>query len=137
VRLFAPINITAVPTYADAIRGDDIADVDRHAVAGANHDGLDLVNRLDAARGADEVRLALVLHVPSAGRDVVLLQRLDHVRERQPVRDELHRVRLHMVLLDVTADRVHACDILHALELRPDNPVLHLAQVGGQLHVRS
>ena len=90
---------------------------------------------LDAAGGAHDVRLAVVLDVAGAGADVVALERLDHVVERQAVADELHRVGLHVILLHVAADRVDAGDALHALELRADDPVLHRAQVRGALDV--
>jgi hypothetical protein len=63
---------------------DDVAHVDRDAVARADDDALDLLDRLDAAGGADEVTLALVLDVARAGGDVVLLQRLDDVANVSP-----------------------------------------------------
>ena len=71
--------------------------------------------------------------IAGAAADVVALQRLDHVVEGQAERDQLRRVGLDVVLLDVAADRIDAGDARHALELRPDDPVLHRAQIGGAL----
>jgi hypothetical protein len=47
----------------------------------------------------------------------------------------LAKVRLHVILLHVPADGVDAGDVLHAPQLRADDPVLHLAQVGDALEV--
>ena len=78
-----------------------------------------------------------MLDVASTSRDVVLLDGVDHLGERQAVGDELHRIGLDVVLLDVPADRLYTRDILHALELRADNPVLNFTEIGRQFQIAS
>jgi hypothetical protein len=144
VRLLAPIRIKAVPTttstpssLAVPVRSSPpiptsatSRDVDRHAAARRDHDVRDRLDALDPARGADDVGLAEVLDEAGAGADVVALEGLDHVAERQRVGDELLRVGADLVLLDPAADRVDTRDVGDALELRPDDPVLDRPQIG-------
>ena len=54
---------------------------------------------------AHDEALAVALDIAGAAADIVALDRLDDVGERQPKRDELRRVGLHLILLDVAAER--------------------------------
>ena len=110
-----------------------ITHVNRCAVDFADGDFGDLLYGLDPAGGANCVSLALMLDVTATGTGIVLLERFDDVGEGQAVADQLHRVRLHVELLDVAADRIHGCDATNAPELWADDPVLHRTQVCGSL----
>ena len=117
---------------AQADRGH-VADMDGRALPRADDDAGDLLLVGDAAVGPHDIGFALVFDVPGAGADVVAFQRFNDVLERQPVGHELHRVRLHVILLDIPANGIDARHSLDVLELRADDPILHRAQVGGPL----
>src|SRR5262249_45156879 len=116
----------------DADRSD-VLDEDRRPEALADHDPRDLLGPLDAPGRADDVLLAVVLDVAGAGAQVVALEGVEQVPEGEPVGDESGRIGTHVILLDVAADRVDPGDAGNGLELWPDDPVLHGAEVAGEL----
>ncbi|KAG0772431.1 hypothetical protein G6F22_015743 [Rhizopus arrhizus] len=63
----------------------DVADPDGLALHGSQDDVLDVVDRTDLARRADQVLLAIALDVACAHVGVVAVQRRHHVRQRQAV----------------------------------------------------
>src|SRR4051812_20655635 len=109
--------------------------MNRRAVARTDDNLRNLLRIFDPAGGADEITFALVLDVTRADGNVVSLHRVDHVGEGEAVTDELHWVGLHVILLDVTADRIHARDVLHAFQLRANDPILNGPQVSGAFDV--
>src|SRR5262249_40533625 len=62
--------------------------------------------------------------------EIVVFDRSSDVAERQVEADEFGRIRLDVILLLKTAKRVDARDPRNGPELRPDDPILHRAQVG-------
>ena len=108
---------------------DGCAVAKRHANFG------DLIDRVDLPGGPHDVAFALVFDVTGANAAVVFLQRFDHIAKGQAIADELHRIRLHVKLLDVTADGIDTRQTLHPFELRADDPVLHRSQIRGTLHI--
>ena len=144
VRLLAPISISAVPTttsrpfsLALPVRVSppidtlgEVADPDRHAAAGRDDDGADFLDVLQTPAGAHHDAFAVAFDIACAAADIVGLDRLGHVGEGQAERDQLRGVGIDLVLLEIAADRIHAGDAGHHLDLRLDDPVLHRAQIG-------
>ena len=96
-----------------------------------DHDLLDVSKALQTARRAHQQLLAVALDIACAAVAVVARQGIGHVRHRQAPRQQLLRIRQHVVLL---VEATNAVDLRHARrkhELWADNPVLHLAQTHG------
>src|SRR5690606_37523319 len=103
----------------------NIADPDRDIAACGDHRPLDVGNtaepRIDSyeqglASPVDEVRPLGKIGPLECGNQLV---------ERDAIAGEACRVRLHQVLLFVTADRIHAGDAIDVAHQRRDDPVLH------------
>ena len=149
-QLLPPMSIRAVPitallaversaAVADFLAHEHVghvADVHRHTSAFADDDALDLVECRQQPTRADLQRLAVLLDVLGPDGRVVAFERVDEVAERQAVTDELHRVGLDAVLLDVPADRVDAGHVVHLPELRGDRVLLKRPQVRRLLDIR-
>ena len=128
-RLVAVDAGAAEPQIASDGQGCDVLEVDRHVVTRRDDDVADLLQRLDPAAGAHHVALTEPLDIIGPAACIVGLDRADQLVHRQAVADELRRVGLHLILLDVAADGVGARDPTHGLQLRPDDPVLYGAQI--------
>jgi hypothetical protein len=123
VRLFSPISIRAVPTTTSR----PLAGRCRCAARGraprrrrrARRSAPSRVPRRSRSRRSLDAAAARIVHAsPFARRtrprgDVVALQRFDQVVKVSPYAAASPRIRLHVVLLHVAADRVDARDILH------------------------
>ena len=105
----------------------------RRSLALADDDVFHILDVVQKSSDADGVGRAALLDITRPATDVVALQGLDDLLKRQPESDQLHRVGLHVILLLVAADNVDAGNSLDILQLRTDDPVLHLAQIRGQL----
>jgi hypothetical protein len=109
----------------------------RHGVTGCDDDFLDIAEVLDASTGAHHVAFAIAIDNVRATADIVGFDGMHDLAERQPVGDQAGRIRLHEVLLHVSADRIGARDTRHGLHLRTDDPVLHGPQIDGTLKLIS
>ena len=78
----------------------------------------DLLGVGDTAIGSHQISLAVLFDIPGTGADVVALQGLEEVPEREAVRYQLHGIGLDMILLDVTADRI---ELLRRFEIFGDH----------------
>ena len=92
-----------------------VAHVDRNAAARRDYNFFHLLGTFDSSRCTHKVTLALVLDVSRTGGDVVALNGINDVCERQSVGDQLHWIGLHVVLLHVSADCFYTCNILYTL----------------------
>ena len=108
----------------------DVAHPHRNAIDAGDDDIADVVDRRGLARRAHQVLLAFALDVAGADIAVVALERAHDVDQFQPVRRQRRRVRGHQVFLVEAADGVDVGDARHRAQLRLDDPVLDLAQVG-------
>jgi hypothetical protein len=113
----------------------NVPDAHRHAPARADHDVADFLGIRDLPGGADQVLLAVSFDVAGADIGIVGRQRRHHVAERQLVRHQAGRVRQHVELLFVAADRVHLDDTGNRAQLRLDDPILDGAEIGGGIRL--
>src|SRR5262249_55523910 len=112
-----------------------VAHAHRHAAAGGDDDRAELLDIFEASAGAHHDAFAVALDVAGAAADIVGFNGLGDIGEGQAERDQFRRFGIDLVLFEVAADRVHAGDARHHLDLRPDDPVLHSAQIGVLLNV--
>ena len=100
----------------------------RHTVLGLQCDLLDVGHGLNQADAAHDHGLLAIADQRAPGVPVVHLDRLRHVRDRQPVFLQRQRVDRDLILLDHAAKDD---DLGHAFNLRQprrNDPVLKLAQ---------
>ncbi|MGY3465752.1 hypothetical protein ACVW0I_002623 [Bradyrhizobium sp. LM6.11] len=110
-----------------------IPDPHRNGVTRRDDDFFDITEVFHAPAGAYHIAFAVTLDNVRATADIVGVDSMHDLPERQPVGDQARRIRLHKVLLHVSADRVSARDARHGLHLRTDDPVLHGPQIDGAL----
>src|SRR5690606_20732732 len=111
----------------------DVAYADRYAADIAQNDGADLVQRTHLPRHAHQQLFAAPLDVAGADVGIVAFQRIDYVLQRQAVGRQFFRRWRDLVLLRLPAYRVDLSDAGHGAQLRLDDPVLDLAQVGRRI----
>ena len=112
---------------ADGLADADFGDVpqqDRRALDRLQDDGADVLDRLQHADAADEVLPFAALQDVAADVEVVPAQRIADLAEGQVVGQELFRVHVHMVLLDVAAEGIDFVDAGDPLEQGGQRPVL-------------
>ena len=89
----------------------------------------------DAPAGAHDIAFAIVLDILAPRLTLLAsMARTMSPKESQSAIN-FDGIGLHLVLLDVSADRVDAGHTRNALELRPNDPVLHRSQIRGTLKV--
>ena len=106
-----------------------VAQVDRRAVLGLEHDALDVRDVLEQADAAQVDLLPAAHDDAAAGVGVALLDGLDDVADGQAVLEQLLGRDQHLVLLDLAAEAVDLVDAGDGLEQRRDDPVLDRAQL--------
>ena len=107
-----------------------VADADRHAVLGGDHDVLDLLQVDRAALAVDQQHPRPDGDAPAADVAVVLLDGLHNLVERQAVLDQPLRVDADLVLLFVAAPAVDLGHAGNGPKLRLDDPVVNGPQLG-------
>src|SRR5262249_29901226 len=100
-----------------------------NAAAGGDDDSSQLFDIHQAAAGAHHDAFAVALDVARAPADVVGINRPGDIREGKAKREQFRSVRIDLVLLEIAADRVHAGNTRHHLDLRLDDPVLDSPQI--------
>jgi hypothetical protein len=129
---------TSRPLSVAAPRAQLLADADlrhvghaqRHALRVAEDHVADVLGRLHLARRADQVLFAALLDVARAHVGVVAVERGHDVGHREAVREQLGGIGRDLELLGIAADGVDLGHARHVAQLRLDDPVLDLAQVG-------
>ena len=107
-----------------------VLDVDRSAARfGLDDDVVDVGGFFDEPLATNDVLLLRTFDVSAAGVGVVALERLEDIAERHVVRDELVRVELHFIRLQLAAEGVDFDDARHGPQLEGDVPLEDAAQV--------
>ena len=120
---------TGAQLFANLYLGH-IADAHRHPIGRADDDVGDVCYRRHLAWRANQILLAAPLDIAGADIAVVALQRLHHVGQAQAMGHQLVRRGCHLVFLGKAADGVDLGHTGHIAQLRLDDPVLNLAQIG-------
>ena len=107
-----------------------VAHAHRHPAGVGQDDVADVVQRLHLARRAYQQLLAALFDVAGAGVAVVAVERRHHVLQGQAIRCQALRIGRHLVFLGIAADGIDLGHARHVAQLRLDDPVLDLAQVG-------
>ena len=113
----------------------DIANTDRYCPAGDDRHVCDIGKLLQTPAGANRDAFAVAVDGARASADIVGLDGAHDIAERQTERDEFRRVRLHLILLDVSADGIDAGNAGNGLDLWANDPVLHRSQIGAALDI--
>ncbi len=102
----------------------DVADDDRHAAGLRQHGVADFVERADQADAANHGDLGPDVDGAAADIDVAVVQRLQHLRQRDAVGDQLVDVDLELVGLGLAAPAGDVDDARHGAEAALQDPVL-------------
>ncbi len=113
----------------------DVLDPQRHAAPCRDDDLADFVDIFDPPARPHDDALAIALDIIGAAAHIIGLDRGDDILEGKAIADQLGRIRLHLVLLHISADRVGASQALHALHLRTNDPILNGAEVDDALEL--
>ncbi len=105
-----------------------IADAYRASAACAHDDVLHVLQRGHDAFTPDEVDVRPFLDVATARIAVVVLQRCEHIDEREPRTCKPPRIHAHLVLLEQAAEAAHVDHALNAQQLLAHDPILYGAQ---------
>jgi hypothetical protein len=128
-RLLAAFDQRGCPERVAHLHVGDLAQVDGHAVLGADHDPLNVGDGLDESQASDDrPRPGRLEHV-AAHVAVTPHDRVDDRRDGNPPGPEPVRVYIDLVLAHHAA---HAGDLGHAgyrVELIADEPILNRAQI--------
>ena len=115
---------------ADADFGH-IPNSDRDGLTATHNDVADVFDVGDLAGRTDQILLAALFDITGAHVAVVALDRADQILQCQAVSNQLVGQGRDLKFLGVTADGVDLGHAGHIAQLRFDDPVLDLAQVGG------
>ena len=107
-----------------------VADPHRRAAALRNHDTAQIGQRGRLSGHAQQLLLAVALDVTGATVGIVGPHRAGHVVEADAVSQQAPRIGQDLELLAVTADAVDLHHAGYLQQLRAQDPVLRLAQVG-------
>ena len=102
-----------------ALHGGDVAEAER-AIAGADREFADLLDRIELAGDAQVHAVGAGLEEAGRGHRVLFLQRLLHRRQRHAQRGELGVAQLDPDLLVLQADQVDLADVGCALQFQLD-----------------
>ena len=110
-----------------------VAHPDWHAARAAEDDIANVLQRLDLPRCPDQVLFAALFDVTRTHVAVVSIQRRHDVLQGDAQRGQSLGYRRDLVFLGIAANRVDLRHAGHVAQLRLDDPVLNLAQVGGRV----
>ena len=107
-----------------------IAQAHRHGLPRGDDDVGDVGQTAHLPGHADQGLLAAFFDVAGADVRVVALQRGNQIAQAQAVGNQFVGQRRNLKLLAIAADGIDFGDAGHRAQLRLDDPVLHLAQIG-------
>jgi len=110
-----------------------VAHPDRHTARAAEDDIANVLQRLDLPGRPDQILLAALFDVARAHVAVVAVQRRHDVLQGDAQRSQTRGDRRNLVFLGIAADRVDFRHTRNVAQLRLDDPVLNLAQIGGRV----
>ena len=107
----------------------DILHVQRRSVLGREHRVFDVAHVLDQAHFAHIDLLQAGLNEAAAGVGVVVGELLLHLRDAEPVGDQLVGIDAHLILARRTAEAGDVHDVRNGLEVLLDHPVFERLQL--------
>jgi hypothetical protein len=131
--LVAVLAGAAGPNFTADRHLGNVADTYRHRTSCADNNIANVLEIFEPSTGAHGNPFTVALDDAGATADVIGFNRASDVAEGQAQGDQLRGIRLNLVLLDVAADGIDAGHAHDALDLRPDHPILHGAQIRGAL----
>ena len=122
--------IITLPEHRCKSHFTDVRHPDRCAVATTVEDDVaDVVERRHEAFASDQPLFGPVHDGTATSIAVVFLERREHAAQRDVVVEQLVRIDLDFIRLELAAERVHLDDAGHAAELERDLPVEDRSQV--------
>ena len=106
---------------------------DGNTTGAAENHIADVVQRLDLPWGPDQILLATLFDITRTHVGVVALQCRHDVLQGDAQRGKSLGYRRDLIFLGKASNRVDFCDARHVTQLRLDDPVLNLAQIGGRI----
>src|SRR6185437_13786394 len=114
----------AEPRLVANLDGGDVLDQYRRAVWRGDHGVLDRIDRPDQADAAHDRRLRADVDGVTANIDVGVADRLQQLRQRQPIRDQLVEIDLDFIGLGLAAPSGDVDHAWHGAEATLQHPVL-------------
>jgi hypothetical protein len=106
-----------------------VADQDRVASALGEHRVAQLIRRADEPDAADHCRLGADIDGVAADIDVAVVERLQQLRQRQPIGDEFVEIDLELERFGLAAPSDHVDDAGHRAESALQHPVLQRLEI--------
>ena len=117
--------------------GRDVADVDRHALVRRERGAAHVLHAVDEADAANHGRLGPDVDRLAADVDVGVAERLQHLRQSDPVAGEPALVDGDLVGLGLAAPAGDVDDAGHGLEAALEHPVLQRLEIGDRVALRA
>src|SRR6185437_7824068 len=112
-----------------------IAQQDGRAVVAADCRVGKIVQRMQIPEAADHVACAVHIQLAPANLARTRFYPVDHSGERNAIGEQLVRVKLHMILLHISADAGDLRNALNSFQLIAKLPILKAAQIGQTMPV--